>query len=196
MGRADFLKAAKRIRDGLAQGTLPCVEKEPKPEMSRGEKAKLLDIPPIFHKAQRRDFPFKGVREEIEVEDLLIQGDNGTGKSHLAAALAIDMEFRWFGVPKLMVKWNGAGFGRHNDIFDFVTSCPRVVLDDVTAFSKTDYGISVILGILDERVSHMRPTIVTTYQTLQQIDELDPSIASRLASFKRIVLTGSDRRLG
>lgn len=58
-----------------------------------------------------------------------------------------------------------------------------MVLDDLLACAKTDFGISTIFTLLNGRVERRRLTVVTSDRDLETIDALVTSLASRLAGF-------------
>ena len=81
------------------------------------------------------------------------------------------------------------------DVFDRYAAAGYVVIDDIGAEKVGEFGLAEILALIDHRVSYLKPTIVTTNLTLAEIHELEPRLASRLASFDEIVMDGKDRRM-
>jgi DNA replication protein DnaC len=76
-----------------------------------------------------------------------------------------------------------------------LTGVAFVVLDDLGAGSLSDHERRSTLHLLDRRLNYLRPTIVTTNLTVEQVGKLmDERIASRLGGFTRIAVTGCDRR--
>lgn len=81
-------------------------------------------------------------------------------------------------------------------VLEEYSEAPFLVLDDLGAGSLSDHERRATLEVIDQRFIRCLPTVVTTNWTLQQIGEqMDDRIASRLALFKIIELTGPDRRL-
>lgn len=82
--------------------------------------------------------------------------------------------------------------------YDLVLDCVTasgLVLDDLLAGARTDYGLSTLFAIICGRDEELRPTIVTSSKRLEEIHELDTGLASRLASFEVLKIDGPDRRL-
>ena len=52
------------------------------------------------------------------------------------------------------------------------------------------------LEILDRRANRLKPTVITSNWSLQEIGEkMDDRIISRLSGFTRLELSGNDRRM-
>jgi DNA replication protein DnaC len=76
-----------------------------------------------------------------------------------------------------------------------LTDAEFLVLDDVGAGSLSDHERRSTLHLLDRRINHLRPTIITSNLTVDEIGRaMDERIASRLNSFTAVALTGRDRR--
>jgi DNA replication protein DnaC len=70
-----------------------------------------------------------------------------------------------------------------------------LVLDDLGAGSLSDHERRCTLELLDKRLDAMRPTVVTTNWTIEQIGKrMDERIASRLSGFVVMAFTGKDLR--
>jgi DNA replication protein DnaC len=139
-------------------------------------------------------------------DGMLLLGECGTGKTHLAAAVIVEAIRR--GGPL----WD-ATFRRCADLYAALREAYRsgtseesvlrdyanprlLVLDDLGAGNLSDHERRFTLEILDRRHNAKLPTVVTTNWDLARISEqLDDRIASRLSGFLRIVPGGSDRRL-
>lgn len=138
-------------------------------------------------------------------DGLFITGPCGTGKTHLAAGI----------VRQFILKGTGVVFKRSADFHREVREMFRqdsmvcesalmspieksrfLVLDDLGAGSLSDCERRYTLELLDVRLNRMRPTIVTSNWSLQEIaDRMDDRIASRLAGFAALELAGNDRRV-
>lgn len=69
-------------------------------------------------------------------------------------------------------------------------------MDDLGAGSLSDHERRCTLELLDRRLDAMRPTVVTTNWTIEQIGErMDERIASRLGGFVVMAFTGGDQRV-
>src|SRR5262249_58728642 len=70
-----------------------------------------------------------------------------------------------------------------------------LILDDLGAGSLSDHERRYTLEVLDRRINHLRPTVVTSNLSLKQISEhMDERIGSRLWSFQLIPFEGPDKR--
>lgn len=133
---------------------------------------------------------------------LFLTGTVGTGKTHLGAAI----------VRHLAESRISVAFQRCSEFFSAVREMYRkeeseglllsplitprfLVLDDLGAGSLSDAERRFTLEVLDRRANHLKPTVVTSNWSLQEIAEkMDDRIASRLSGFMRIELSGHDRR--
>ena len=71
-----------------------------------------------------------------------------------------------------------------------------LVFDDLGAGSLSDCERRYTLELLDTRQNKLRPTVVTSNWDLQEIAErMDDRVASRLAGFAALELSGKDKRL-
>jgi DNA replication protein DnaC len=162
---------------------------------------RCLGIPPALHLSSLEDFvpeDFDGAAHFTDPESLLLYGLPGRGKTHLAAALARAWRARWCDVAWLICEVRSS-FGARADrseleILRDYAEAPVLVLDDILSVAPTDYAMATIQALLTRRISYERPTIVTLNVSGDQVEGLSPSIASRLASFRRIHLVGEDRR--
>lgn len=117
---------------------------------------------------------------------LMFTGHYGTGKTHLAAAIAnhcmmngIDCLFQ--PVPDLLdwIRSAYSGYGEsYSDRFERIRTIPLLILDDLGAESGTAWADEKIFQILNFRAVNRLATVVTTNCDLR---ELDGRIASRLS---------------
>lgn len=103
---------------------------------------------------------------------LLFYGGVGTGKTFHAVAIANELISR--GVGAYVVTGNeillelGSTFDKRQYV-KRITSYPLLVIDDLGAERATDYGISEIHNVIDERWLSGKPLIVTTNVPIEQI---------------------------
>ena len=117
---------------------------------------------------------------------LVITGPHGSGKTHLAAAVAnhcIETGKAVFFVhaPDLLDHLR-AGFAptaenSYSDLFEQVTNTPLLVLDGLGTQSSTPWAQEKLRQIVNHRYNAELPTIVTSATGL---DEIDPYIRTRL----------------
>jgi hypothetical protein len=167
-------------------------------------------LPARFWTSMLSDFPFKigtGAADWFShpTDGLFICGPTGSGKTRLAAALtrmAIEQGKR--------IK-----FARASDFYAALRNsynAPEgepteravlwdhqlpymLVLDDLGAGGLSDHERRFALELLDSRINSLRPTIVTSNWTVEEIAEkMDERIGSRLKSFTVLAMVGKDRR--
>ena len=125
---------------------------------------------------------------EVPVGWLVFTGPNGSGKTHLAAAIAnrcIDRGHVVFfvHVPDLLDHLR-ATFAidsdtSYSDLFEQVRSTPLLILDGVGNQSATPWAQEKMQQIINHRYNAQLPTVVTT---ASEMSELDPYVGSRLAT--------------
>ena len=181
----------------LPGATKPLLGGDKKPRTF--DTATELGIPRLYQTAL---LEYWGPKAPIPALDdqrnLLILGANGVGKSCLAALVAMRWYAQWYSMLWLLMRYEsrrGAYEDTPHDLLEEVTGIRAVVLDDFMRVRKTEAGLWMAYNVLNRRIENRLVTIVTSDKSLQEIDAIDPAIASRLASFDRIVLKGADRRL-
>lgn len=137
---------------------------------------------------------------------LFLHGPPGTGKTHLAVALLMDagkMEYDTFTTVANLLLELRESFRKdaersEMDIIRQFTKANLVVLDDLGAEKTSEFALQSLYIIIDKRYSEMRPTIITSNLTVDEIAEkVGDRIASRIAGMCKVVeLKGKDRRLG
>lgn len=117
---------------------------------------------------------------------LVFIGPHGSGKTHLAAAIAncrikIGHPAFFIHVPDLLDHLRGAyapaSDVSYSDLYDQVADAPLLVLDGFGAHSSTPWAEEKLQQIFNYRFNAELPTVVTTAVDLSDID---PYIASRL----------------
>lgn len=167
-------------------------------------------------------FPEEGTREALEIvtayvkrwpeqrrtgEGLLLLGDVGTGKTHLAIALlmgALDrtgMRGRYCTASELLreirATWKGYGERSEQQMVDYFGSVDLLVLDEVGATNGSDNERVILFDVLNERYERMLPTIVCGNVSLQELETaLDRRSVDRLRENggRAVVMKGKSYR--
>jgi len=123
---------------------------------------------------------------------LVLSGPSGCGKTHLAAAitnrcLELGSAALFVIVPDLL---DSLRAGYHPDsqesydqTFDHVRNAPVLILDDFGAHSSTAWAQEKLFQIINHRFNARLPTVITTNQSLQKLDDRlytrlsDPSLS-------------------
>jgi DNA replication protein DnaC len=127
------------------------------------------------------------VRDPQQHKWLVLLGVHGSGKTHLTAAMANDRLSR--GLPTLFINtpdlldalrasFGGEGSTAYEKVFYEVRATPFLILDDFGAHSSTAWAKEKLYQILNYRYNAQLPTVITTNQTLE---EIDPPLQSRMS---------------
>ncbi len=117
---------------------------------------------------------------------LVILGGYGSGKTHLAAAIAnyriaLGGQALFVVVPDLLDHLRAAyapnSTGGLDERLDAIRDAPLLILDDLGAHNSTPWAQEKLFQILNYRYNSRLPTVVTSNQRLE---ELDPRVTSRL----------------
>lgn len=111
---------------------------------------------------------------------LVIYGCTGSGKSHIAAAIAntvIQKQYsvRWWTVPELYAEIQATYHSGTSDA-DILHECKNVsllVLDDLGAEKPSDWTRQTFNMIINSRVANGRPTVITTNKDFKMLSAKD-----------------------
>jgi DNA replication protein DnaC len=103
-------------------------------------------------------------------DGLYIEGPNGTGKTHLAAAVALQLIGE--GVPvicktssdllnDIKKTFDSDNINEHAAL-DIYKKADLLIIDDLGKEQCTDWSMSMLYSIINDRYEDMKPTIVTT----------------------------------
>jgi DNA replication protein DnaC len=119
---------------------------------------------------------------------IVLQGENGCGKTHLAAAI-VNYQYQakkpalFIVVPEfldhLRSTFNPERKVSYDELFEKVKTAPLLILDDFGEQSATSWAREKLYQVINYRYNARLPTVITTVHTLNE-DELESRIASRL----------------
>ncbi len=136
---------------------------------------------------------------------LLLMGGYGSGKTHLAAAIANEVLKRgivplFVTVPDLLDHLRGAfapgASQAYSDRFDQVRTTRLLILDDLGTENATPWALEKLFQLLNYRYMMRLPTVITTNHELER---MDPRLRSRLADPELVemaTILAPDYRLG
>ncbi len=136
-------------------------------------------------------------------EGLLLVGDFGTGKTHLAAAILQEVISQdhtgvFISIPDLITKIRNTWDTEENewDLITALTEADLVVLDDIGAENTKDWVRERLFVIINSRYEKMLPTIFTTNCSVKDLkNKLGGRIESRINEMcKGVMLVGEDYR--
>lgn len=122
-------------------------------------------------------------------KSVLLCGPQGSGKTHLAAAIANVVLSRGFSVrfarasdiPYEIQKSFDNPNMSESDVVEPLRRCSLLVLDDIGADKMTDYDRGVIQSLVDYRINYCRPTVYTTNLTEDDMNRvLDTRTVDRI----------------
>ncbi len=117
-----------------------------------------------------------------------MRGNTGLGKTHLSLAIAREVIERGFGViycstPEILSKLEKERFGKSynnsDDSEEALKECDLLILDDVGSEFHTSFTKNIIYNIINFRISHGKPTIISTNL---ELEELEVMYSQRLVS--------------
>jgi DNA replication protein DnaC len=139
--------------------------------------------------------------------DLLFTGPCGCGKTHLAAALLRGLiengrlflrPTKFLPVIDFMLEVKSSFNSREiteESIIDEYAKPNLLVFDDLGAEKSSEWAVSTIYALIDQRYRNMKPTFITTNLSLEQIElQLGSRIASRLSEYTIINISMPDYR--
>lgn len=118
-----------------------------------------------------RDFAARFDEYRERCENLIFAGNCGTGKDHLACAIAMRLmsagRTAYFGTAREVVmdlrrSWDDASAPSEHDVTAMLKGVDLLVLSDVGAGATSDAARDQLCTVIDGRTVHLRPTIITT----------------------------------
>jgi DNA replication protein DnaC len=122
----------------------------------------------------------------IEGNGLILYGDVGTGKTHLAVAMANKIienwEIRFTTIQNLFVSYYATSFESRVNWMDSYINSDFLIIDDYGVENITDSYYQIIFSIINGRINREAPLILTTNQSLESFKENTSVKESRLNS--------------
>lgn len=120
--------------------------------------------------AAAKEYADNFVYHKEKGDGLYIEGTNGTGKTHLAAAIALQLISE--GIPVIcktssdilgdIKKAFDRKFPPEYEVLDAYKKVDLLIIDDLGKEQCSDWSMSTLYSILNDRYEDMKPTIVTT----------------------------------
>lgn len=142
-----------------------------------------------------------------ELRGLLLTGEVGAGKTHMAAATAwayLDRRpLRWYSTPVLFAHLGTAFEDQlHKTAIEALVATRALVLDDADKAKPSEYAAQQIFTAVDQRITAGAPLLVTTNLGLGELagrwpEPYGDAIVDRLASYcESFRFAGESRRFG
>lgn len=157
-----------------------------------------------LHPNARRAFTAVKEYAENPMGWLLLAGPCGTGKTHLAAAAANEsirgrhVKSLFMIVPDLLdylrETFNPKSEVTYDERFETIRSVPLLVLDDLGTENATSWAREKLYQIVNHRYNAQLPTVITTNQDMERIDERIRSRMSDVSLVRYVELDLPDYR--
>ena len=117
-----------------------------------------------------RDYAAKFSEAQSSGDGLYIEGTNGTGKTHLAAAIGLYLAEQEYSVimktsfdllDEIKKAFDDPSRSEHK-IMKAYRECDLLIIDDLGKEQCTDWSMSILYSIVNDRYESMRPIIITT----------------------------------
>lgn len=136
-------------------------------------------------------------------ENVLMYGGAGLGKTYLCSCIARELSKKGFNV--IMQSAYNIFELISKDKFNYKTDfthdisryydCDLLILDDLGTEFATEYTISALFDIINQRLTQNKPTIINANLSLKDMESrYTDRIVSRLLTFRHLLFLGSDIR--
>jgi len=172
---------------------------EPPMAMLEGIPLKYSDC--TFDSFKGNDKLVETLKKIDQNESILLTGNTGCGKTHLAIALMKESktDAMFISVPELLLTIRNS-FRENSseselEVVNRFFKYPTLILDDLGAEKTTEYAIATFYLIINRRINDLKRTIITTNLSLKDIESVfGARIASRLSEMRVIKINMPDYR--
>lgn len=145
---------------------------------------------------------FEQVKHQVK-NSLIISGDNGIGKTHLAVAIAHEVMSNGISVyfataPTLFEKLRDElFFDGKKPIHKMTVNAELLIIDDLGKEKSSEWTSETLYKIVNDRYENKLPVIITTNLTKNEIEKrYNKAVTSRLFGTSEFMnAVGKDRRL-
>ena len=139
-------------------------------------------------------FVVDSIEGKKNLKGLFITGPVGSGKTFISACIYNELkkqakDVAFYVVPELLEKSKEAMFDdtRKDNFMDGVKNAAVLILDDLGAHNYTSWTTNQLYLLLNYRLNHMLPTVITTNLDFNDIETyLDERIASRILELCKV----------
>lgn len=135
-----------------------------------------------------------------DINSIVLQGDCGTGKTHLVAAIT-NYVIDEFGVSCLFDTWSNHlvkiknEFNGKAEYIEALCSIPLLVIDDYGQEKRTEWSDEMLYKVVNSRYERLLPILMTT-NIPDLKNGVKSQILSRLVEMSAVVkMTGTDWRM-
>ncbi len=137
---------------------------------------------------------------------LVLIGNTGTGKTHLAAAVTrgiaqTGIRTLYFRstldiIREIKDSYNEDSRFTELELTKKYSNADFLVIDDLGSEKHTEWSAQTLYSVIEDRIKEARPTVITTNLSLGEIaSQISKRIASRLAMYTVIKITMPDYRM-
>lgn len=126
--------------------------------------------------------------QDFRGKNLILTGLTGSGKTHLAIAVIkgiIDQGVmaKYVGYRDLVNDIKFSGDEERTKRLKKYTECTTLFIDDMYKGKPSDADINVLYEVINDRYTKRLGTVITTELSINQINDVEPSIAGRLVEY-------------